>query len=351
MALQLFTNEASATLSVGILAGDTSLTVSSGGSLFPAPTGGDWMVLTLEDTSGNIEYVKCTARAGNVFSSLTRAQEGSTALAFAAGSRVEIRPTAGTMENLFQRSDPTLDADLDANNFSITNIDGMDANSADITIVRTTAVRSTDNNASNQLAVPTGGGAATAGGSVILTASNAPTQLPITAKFPVGGVIMWSGSIGTIPAGWGLCDGTLYGSVQSPDLRGLFIIGAGGSYAVGATGGAHSNTTAAGSGTVTVDPHTLTVDELPSHGHPFRVSSQTATTAQSDTDGGLMMNADANANQVAYAGTPSSTIGQQIGGTGGGQGHSHTATAGSHTHTVTSTPPYYALAFIIKLAY
>lgn len=351
MALQLFTNNATATLSVGISAVDVSFTVSSGGSLFPAPTGGDFMVLTLETVAGAIEYVKCTARAGNVFSGVTRAQEGSTAIVFAAGSRVELRPTAGTMEGFFQSAEPTLAAALDANNFDITNIDVMDANEADIGIVRATAVRATDNNASNQLAVPAGGGAATAGGSVILTASNAPLQLPVTAKFPVGGIIMWSGSVGTIPAGWGLCDGTLYGAVQSPDLRGRFIIGAGGAYNPADTGGSHSNTTAASSGSVTIDPHVLTVAELPAHGHPFRTSAVNAVTAQSDVDGGLMMNDTSNANQVAFDGTPSSTIGQQIGGTGGGAGHSHTGSGGSHTHTVTSTPPYYALAYIIKLTY
>lgn len=351
MPIQVFTNNATATLSVGILAGDTTFTVSSGGSLFPAPTAGDFMILTLEDSSGNIEYVKCTARTGNVFSSVTRAQEGSSARAFAAGSRVELRPTAGTMDGFFQRAAPTLDADLDASGFNISDVDVLDANEADIGVVRATAFRSTDDNASNQLAVPTGGGPATAAGSVILTASNAPTSLPTTAKFPVGGIIMWSGSVGSIPAGWGLCDGTLYGAVQSPDLRGRFIIGAGGAYAPADTGGSHSNTTAASSGSVTVDAHVLTVDELPAHGHPFRTSAITAITARSNEDGGLMLNNDSTANQTAHNGTPSSTLGQQIGGTGGGQGHTHTASGGSHTHTVTSTPPYYALAYIIKLAY
>lgn len=50
---------------------------------------------------------------------------------------------------------------------------------------------------------------------------------------PVGGIIMWSGAIASIPAGWQLCDGTN----STPDLRGRFVIGAGGTYAKGATGG------------------------------------------------------------------------------------------------------------------
>lgn len=46
--------------------------------------------------------------------------------------------------------------------------------------------------------------------------------------------IVWTGSEATIPAGWHLCDGTL----GTRDLRNRFIVGAGSSYAVAATGGA-----------------------------------------------------------------------------------------------------------------
>jgi microcystin-dependent protein len=38
---------------------------------------------------------------------------------------------------------------------------------------------------------------------------------------PAGGVIMWSGNVGDIPTGWALCDGTN----GTPDLRGRFIVG------------------------------------------------------------------------------------------------------------------------------
>ena len=56
---------------------------------------------------------------------------------------------------------------------------------------------------------------------------------------PIGGIIMWSGSVATIPAGYTLCDGTN----GAPDLRDKFIIGAGNSYAVDDTVGV---TTSAG---------------------------------------------------------------------------------------------------------
>jgi len=48
---------------------------------------------------------------------------------------------------------------------------------------------------------------------------------------PVGGIIIWSGSIASIPTGWALCNG----SSGTPDLRSKFIVGAGGVYAVGDT--------------------------------------------------------------------------------------------------------------------
>ena len=39
---------------------------------------------------------------------------------------------------------------------------------------------------------------------------------------PVGGIIMWSGTIGSIPSNWSLCNG----SNGTPDLRNKFVIGA-----------------------------------------------------------------------------------------------------------------------------
>jgi hypothetical protein len=48
---------------------------------------------------------------------------------------------------------------------------------------------------------------------------------------PVGGIILWSGSIASIPTGWALCNG----SNGTPNLMDKFIIGAGNSYNVGNT--------------------------------------------------------------------------------------------------------------------
>ena len=50
---------------------------------------------------------------------------------------------------------------------------------------------------------------------------------------PVGTVLSWYGKLADIPEGFALCDGTN----GTPDLRDRFVVGAGGEYALGATGG------------------------------------------------------------------------------------------------------------------
>ena len=55
---------------------------------------------------------------------------------------------------------------------------------------------------------------------------------------PNRAIIMWSGTVATIPNGFSLCDG----SNGTPDLRNRFVIGAGSTYAVGATGGSSTTT-------------------------------------------------------------------------------------------------------------
>ena len=55
---------------------------------------------------------------------------------------------------------------------------------------------------------------------------------------PTGAIMMWSGASTAIPTGWVLCDGTN----NTPDLRNRFVIGAGSTYAVGATGGSSTTT-------------------------------------------------------------------------------------------------------------
>ena len=68
---------------------------------------------------------------------------------------------------------------------------------------------------------------------------NARLDGAIAAAVPAGVIALWHGLASAIPAGWALCDG----QNGTPDLRGRFVVGAGGeAYAVGDTGGAATDT-------------------------------------------------------------------------------------------------------------
>jgi hypothetical protein len=97
-----FTNNAASTLASSILIGATSLTVAAGtGGLFPTLTGSNFFYCTLQNTAGTvIEIVKVTARSTDTFT-IVRAQEGTSASAFALGDKVELRLTAGEINLLF----------------------------------------------------------------------------------------------------------------------------------------------------------------------------------------------------------------------------------------------------------
>jgi hypothetical protein len=92
------TNNAVTTLAVGIGASDTSFTVASGtGNLFPSS---GYFTATLYDNSGNLEIIKVSARSVDTFSTVVRAQEGTTARAFSAGSKVRLNLTAAVINEL-----------------------------------------------------------------------------------------------------------------------------------------------------------------------------------------------------------------------------------------------------------
>ena len=159
-----------------------------------------------------------------------------------------------------------------------------------------------------------------------------------TYGVPQGAIIMWSGT--TLPEGWGLCDGTIQNSIQTPDLRERFVYGVSNLSEVKATGGEASVTTSvSGShshGAATAN-HTLTVAEIPPHTH--------TTTFIRDQFQGIKGNAGLGDElRDGYQNVTSNS-------TGGGQGHNHgISTDGEHTHVVNSVlPPYIKLAFIIKL--
>lgn len=109
---QLFSNGASTTLLNSISNVSTTIIVAGGtGDLFPDISGSDYFLCTLEDNGGNYEIVKCTSRTGDSFI-VQRAQELTTAKAFSAGHRFELRFTAGTVEVFLQRDGDVVDGGL-----------------------------------------------------------------------------------------------------------------------------------------------------------------------------------------------------------------------------------------------
>jgi len=89
-----FSNNGHSTLAASLTNSATSITVASGhGARFPSLTGSEYFYATLIDSSNNLEIVKVTARSSDVLT-VTRAQESTTARAYAIGDRVELRVTA-----------------------------------------------------------------------------------------------------------------------------------------------------------------------------------------------------------------------------------------------------------------
>jgi microcystin-dependent protein len=88
-------NNASSRLSGSITNSATSLAVEDA-SAFPALSPGEWFPATIVDSLANREIVKVTARSGATFT-IERAQEGTAARAFNAGSRVDLRATSAAL--------------------------------------------------------------------------------------------------------------------------------------------------------------------------------------------------------------------------------------------------------------
>ena len=147
---------------------------------------------------------------------------------------------------------------------------------------------------------------------------------PAATPIPSGGIFLWSGSIGSIPAGYALCNG----SNGTPDLRDRFVVGAGSTYAVNATGGSAdsvvvSHTHAATSTSAVTDP-----------GHQHGAGTFTGL----NSPGGNGYPAGSNGAPTA---TPSATTSITVATT------TTNATAGV-SGTNANLPPYYALCYIMK---
>lgn len=177
----------------------------------------------------------------------------------------------------------------------------------------------------------------TVGGAKTFT-STVTTQQSFVGNgtIPIGGIIMWSGAIATIPTGWALCDGTN----GTPNLLDRFIVGAGSvNYNPGATGGADSVTL----GTTNIPAHSHGVSNFSNPGNHYHGPSTQA--ALDNTGNGQPLRA------LYQDGPP---FAGQIWDLAAG-GHTHTfnidsafgnALGGTDAHE--NRPPYYALAFIMR---
>jgi hypothetical protein len=150
-------------------------------------------------------------------------------------------------------------------------------------------------------------------------------QPPAATPIPTGGILLWSGSIGSIPAGFVLCNG----NNGTPDLRDRFVVGAGSTYAVDATGGFADST-------------------LPTHTH----GATSVVTDPGHTHGltNIAGRAAAGSGGTLYFGS--------FTGINDGPGSVNTATTGITVATTNANagvsatngnlPPYYALCYIMK---
>ena len=106
MGKQLFSNNGKSQLAADITDIATSLTVLAGeGDRFPAITGSQWFKITLEDSLGNIEIMKVTARSGDTFT-VERAVEDAArypAKQWLAGDSVELRLTSEGLDQMQRR--------------------------------------------------------------------------------------------------------------------------------------------------------------------------------------------------------------------------------------------------------
>jgi hypothetical protein len=168
----IFTNNASALLATSLATTQTAIVVDVGeGARFPIPSGGDYFKATLEDSGGNIEIVHCSTRVGDVLT-VARAQEGTPATFFPAGSRIELRVTKEMLEEFIQRSGDTMTGPLDLGSEALTNVGAMDANSVDANELLG-PLRGATGVSGNQITVPANGTSdPLVGGSAIWHAGN-----------------------------------------------------------------------------------------------------------------------------------------------------------------------------------
>lgn len=154
-------------------------------------------------------------------------------------------------------------------------------------------------------------------------------------QFPIGGIAIWSGSTGSIPSGFQLCNGTN----STPDLRDKFIIGAGGTYGVGAAGGASSVTPAVHSDHVVTQPsahsgHSVTQPTL----HDITTANNVTLTGATTDPHPLTAEGGGGAREHTGFAVDSHAA------------HSFSVNAHAAHSAIDLRPPYHALAYVQRLS-
>jgi len=149
-----------------------------------------------------------------------------------------------------------------------------------------------------------------------------------TSPFTAGMIIIWSGSIGSIPTGWLICDGTN----STPDLRNRFIIGAGSTYPVNATGG---------SADAIVVSHTHVVAIQTGDNNQNHVHAMTKYVGVNAATGTAYVGDDSGTGPAGTINTGENNV-----------NHTHAVNGSTNSAGVSGTnanlPPYYALCYIMK---
>ena len=181
-------------------------------------------------------------------------------------------------------------------------------------------------------------GSAGTSGQVLLSAGSGNTPTWGNA-FVAGMIMMWSGTIATIPTGWYLCNG----SNGTPDLRNKFIIG---SYQ-DTSGTAYTTVTGSDTQTggtkdaiVVAHTHTGTTDTTTLTGS---ITNQYTAGNTNGGTSGVFSQSNYDVDGDGGESRPGRTINFD-------GSHNHTITTGStgSSGTNQNLPPYYALAFIMK---
>jgi microcystin-dependent protein len=190
------------------------------------------------------------------------------------------------------------------------------------------------------------------------TASDSTTAVATTAfvhaVLPTGIIVMWNSTAASIPAGWQLCNG----SNGTPDLRGQFVVGAGGAYTPGDTGGASSVTLSANAMPIHTHELTgsLTTGSAGGHTHTVTDPGHSHTESFFSASGGGYGLIAATNNYDASKQTSTSTTGISI---ASALDHVHSLTLSGNTQSAggisgttqphENRPPYYALCYIQKM--